>query len=275
MQSKRNRTPRDRSRRLVCPARRGFTLMEMMVVIGLVALMATMALPSIMALFNAGADAQAYNLISAQLTAARALAIEKSIYAGVHVQLAARELTDRDDADEGPRLRTEACYSGIILYRPSKEKFWLHGEPRRTPGSIAYGKVAVSGSGSTVNNAGRYTGDASDLRKFTTFTVVFSPQGSAIRRLPGKSGGLLVEFDEDDPAFKTKQILDTRDIAGSRQIWDFRDVTGGEEAVTALCVFDMGEYMVADQVGSATKYLDESASVIPLNIHTGQLYPRE
>jgi len=247
--------------------RPGFTLMEMMVVIGLIALMATMALPSIIAMFNSGADAQAYNLISAQLTAARALAIEKSSYAGVHVQIADPDI----DPDYRPGLKTEVCYSALVLYHPTDRKFRVHSEPRRTPGAMAYGKVTDGDGASVGTGAGGFTGDAKDVEKFTCFTVVFSPSGAAVRRVEGQN----IIFHPDDPIFKVQTVVAT-DIAGSRQLWD-RALTGGnsgQQAVTALCLFDLAQY-VPRSVGDRTTYLDENARYLPLNVHTGQLFPRE
>ena len=81
----------------------GFTLLEMMVVIGLVSMMVAMSLPSVVALFDAGADAQAYNLITAQLTAARAQAVVGNTYSGIHIQLADALATAEQGVAQAPR----------------------------------------------------------------------------------------------------------------------------------------------------------------------------
>ncbi|MBL7133291.1 MAG: hypothetical protein ISS78_04280, partial [Phycisphaerae bacterium] len=72
------------------PPRRtvGFTLIELMVVLVLVMLISAIALPSVARIFDSGADAMAYNLISAQLESARMYALENGTPAGIHVQLA-------------------------------------------------------------------------------------------------------------------------------------------------------------------------------------------
>ena len=233
--------------------RRGFTLMEMMVVIGLVALMATMALPSIVSLFNSGADAQAYNLIAAQLTAARALAIEKSTYAGVHVQMA--------DMRARPELKSEACFSALVLYNPRERYFELYDQPRRTPGSMAFGKVT-----------GTYDNTAKTLYEFTSFTVAFSSAGSAVRQIEGET----IRFNPQDPAFDPDDHVDANDIAGSRRLWEW-DRTGGTDGrrgVIALCIFDLGQYLPRAD-GKRVQYLKDNARFLPLNVHTGQLFPRE
>jgi len=253
-------------------AGRGFTLMEMVVVIGLVALMTSLALPSIIALYNSGADAQAYNLIAAQLTAARALAIERGTYAGVHVQLAdagktlgSRELLRPDEEN--------VCYSAMVLYNPRRRHFNIYSQPRRVPGSIAFGKLTDE----TVDaGSGTYKGRAGTKEVFTTFTVVFSPRGSAVKSVEGRP----VQFDDHDRVFSDEGV-DPNDllITGSQRLWHMDPNTTtsycqNQYAVTALTLFDMGEYLGV-RGGKRTKYLNENAQFLPLNVHTGQLLSRE
>ena len=66
----------------------GFTLIELMVVLAIISLLAGIAIPTLAKLFGAGAAEEAHNILSAQLSAARALAVGKGTYAGVHIQLA-------------------------------------------------------------------------------------------------------------------------------------------------------------------------------------------
>ncbi|MGB2824952.1 MAG: prepilin-type N-terminal cleavage/methylation domain-containing protein [Phycisphaerae bacterium] len=253
-------------------AHRGFSLMEMVVVIGLVALMASLALPSIIALYNAGADAQAYNLIAAQLTAARALAIEKATYAGVHVQLA--------DAKDGARLlrpdMENVCYSAIVLYDSRMRRFDIYGQLRRVPGSMAFGKLTER----TVNSGdGTYRSDAADKEVFTTFTVVFSPRGSAVKSVHGSP----VWFNGEHPIFSDAGVdTNTLRVTGSQRLWEWANVdpngSAGQDdcwAVTALTLFDIGDYLGGANPSARVKYLNESAQFLPLNVHTGQLFMRE
>jgi len=240
-----------------------FSLMEMVVVIGLVALMATIALPSIIALYNAGADSQAYNLIAAQLTAARALAIEKSTFAGVHVQLA-------DAKEAGQLLRADLehiCFSAIILYSPRERHFNIYGQARRLPGSIALGKLTDD----TISDDS-YQADATDPEIFTTFSIVFSPTGSAVRSVNGRP----VRFNANHPIFSDFTV-DPNDIlyTGSQRLWDFEDANNeakNQYPITALTLFDMGDYLGAD---SKASYLNENGQFLPLNVYTGQLFARE
>ncbi|HDZ21291.1 hypothetical protein LCGC14_0181500 [marine sediment metagenome] len=65
---------------------RGLTLVEMTIVLGLVIMVATAAMPSIMKIVDANAYAQAENLMAAQLRGARATAVFNQLYSGVHHQ---------------------------------------------------------------------------------------------------------------------------------------------------------------------------------------------
>jgi len=246
--------------------------MEMVVVIGLVALMASLALPSIIALYKAGADRQAYNLIAAQLTAARALAIEKSTFAGVHVQLA-----DARSTGGGGLLRPgeeNICYSAIVLYNPWMRRFNIYGQARRVPGSIAFGKLTEE---TVSSGTGTYKSGAGSKEAFTTFTVVFSPRGSAVKSVYGER----VEFNPGHPIFSDDAVdANAMFVTGSRRLWymDPNTVNSycqNQYAVTALTLFDIGDYLGATSSGKRIKYLNENAQFLPLNVHTGQLFSRE
>lgn len=259
---------------------RGFTLLEMMVVIGLVALMASMALPSIVALFNSGADAQAYNLISAQITAARAKAVLSSTYAGVHVQMA-DALNETEDGLLRPELK-EVCFSGMIVYDSEKKYFDLIPgmAPQRVPGNIAFGYAseAISGTDNacrldaTIGNSATslFEGAATGtITKFTTFSVIFNPLGAVTRFVNGDP----IKFNDQSPIFND---VATTEVArfGSKRLWRLAntDYVQDRYAATAITMFDIAEYSSAS---NKVAYLNENAQLLPLNVHTGQLYKRD
>ncbi|MEI7836226.1 MAG: prepilin-type N-terminal cleavage/methylation domain-containing protein, partial [Planctomycetota bacterium] len=66
--------------------RGAFTLVEMIVTICVIALLTSIAMPALVQLFRSGADAQAYNIVSVELTNARSNALQKGVYSGVHFQ---------------------------------------------------------------------------------------------------------------------------------------------------------------------------------------------
>lgn len=274
------------------PARAGgFTLLEMMVVIGLVSLMVSMSLPSVMALFNAGADAQAYNLITAQLTAARARAVVNGTYSGIHVQLADAPLVETDGSEFPTLLRPElqgVCFSGMLEYDPNTRSFDLLTAPTRIPGSIAFGYASKGITGSNANSGldatlgendqNPFTNAAGTLSKFTTFSVIFNPVGAVTRFVDGEA----IRLNPQSKTFSDYGVsLIDRELYGSQRIW--RMTTAGSAfnyvqdryGVTALTLFNFTEYEAAGNNSKRVSYLNENAQILPLNVHTGQLFKRD
>ena len=230
---------------------RAFTLVELLVVIGLIVLLAAVALPSIVKIFGSGADAQAYNQLSAQLVAARALAVQGATYAGVHVQMA--------DGLARPNL-ANTCWAAVVIYDPSTSTPSFHVpdgyEPKRVPGNIAFGEVSAQFVNGGSYNSGRM--DATEeIEDFTTFTIVFSPSGSLVTRINGDP----VSLDTARRPF----------TAGS--LWDSADVDG-KDGVTAVTQFDYSQFIIRPANNRAA-YLDEYGQFLAINVHTGQMFPRE
>jgi len=250
-------------------ARRGFTLVEMMVVMGIIVLVCSMALPSIIRLFNAGSDAQAYNLLAAHLVAARALAIQNNAPAGVHVRM----------ADNLTLLATKpelanVCYMGVVQAvntAPAGATIqWRFGPgggyyPVRVPGTMAFGQLDhrhtttsndfLSGTAyvSIADGIG-LTG----IRDFTTFTIAFTGGGAVVARPDG--GDVLMD-------------LSTALYAGATALWDatFPDTENGAMSVA---MFDYVE-LRARSAGDRATYLNENGQILAVNIFTGQLFPRK
>jgi len=230
---------------------KAFTLIELIVTISIITLVASIAAPSVMGIFSAGADAQAYNLLAAQLRAARALAIENSTYAGVHVQMA-----DRSGLED-------TCWSAVVIHDPSNSGntstifYFVPAtgfEPQRVPGSLAFGKLTdafVTDTGST----GYYEDiEDVDINDFTTFTIVFSPAGRV-------DTDLTVAYDAGEAIFDPNE---------SAYLWDDPPDANGVWVVT---MFDYMQFNARDAAGRAD-YLDETGQFLPVNRYTGQLFER-
>ncbi len=246
----------------------GFTLAEMLVTISLIVLIASIALPSVMGLFSAGADAQAYNILAAQLIAARALAITEGTYTGVHVQMADPTATRNPDEN--------TCWIALTIYRdlsagppnPPDMKFVLAEgySPRKVPGNIAFGQLNGSRIRTFVSGS-QYVnlGNEIFVQDFCSFTVIFSPSGSVVTTVNGQS----VQFDDspqDGSIFR-----DGHD----GQLWDFNVANAGmmgEWGATAVTMFNYIEFRGASDQAA---YLSESGQFLPINVYTGQLLPRK
>ncbi len=235
---------------------RGFTLVEMLVVIAIVVLVLGMALPSITGIFTAGADSQAYNLIASQLSAARALAIQEGTYAGVHVQMG-NEATDSDLKD--------TCWAAVMQYdtslSPAAFRLADGFTPRQIPGRYAFGEV----SGAFITASAFDNLSDTNLDNFTSFTVVFSPNGAVVKQVNNAN----IQFD-----------IASIDSLFLNSLW----VNHGnlvEAGATALTLFSYKEFREFDSITSDTAretarqdYLDTNADLIPLNVYTGQLFER-
>lgn len=231
---------------------RGFTMLELMFVCGIIALVATLIIPSILSIFNAGADAQAYNILASQVAAARAVAIQNATYAALHVQ----------QADDG----TGACYAAVMALDPNYGKFYLASgyAPVRMPGGIVFGEVNAN----CISTTGQYFYDATHQGltdpNFTTFTFIFTPQGEMTRR----AGMALLQFDNTDPIFAT----------GAGHLWNYTLATSKVPNLGATCctMFQWGQYNAIRNNPSANlaAWFNENGVFLPVNTQTGQLFPR-
>jgi hypothetical protein len=156
--------------------------------------------------------------------------------------------------------------------------------PRPVPGNIAFGQVTsgLNGAERTIgdNADSPYSGDASNKVRFTTFTVVFTASGSAVKSVDCKEWS----SDRKSGAATTKVIYDksdgvfTENVSGygpMTQLWDW-STANGHYATTAVTLFDMSKYATTiREGGSPLSYLNKNAQLLPLNINTGQMFVRE
>jgi len=245
--------------------REAFTLIEMLVVIAIIVLAAGAALPSIVTIFARGAETQTYNVLSAQLTAARALAIRQAKYTAVHVQPA-----HWADAN-APYLAEmkDAFFSAVMIYDSDEQAFRLAQgfTPRRLPGTSALGQVddefVIFGSGAAVYDRTRFQ-SATDIEDFTTLSIVFSPRGSVVRN----AGGRDVIFYDEDPVF----FNDPNEVPlPETKLWDVGRANEDENGTSAVVIFDYAKFKAA-AVDGRRDFLKDNGRLVPVNIHTGQLF---
>ena len=231
--------------------RAAFTLIELLVVITMILLAMTIALPSMMSAFRSGADAQAVNIVSATCSAARVLAFKEGLYTCVHHQLAT-----------GPKSGGGG-YLAICIRDPNTGLFRLAPgyDPQQLPGDMALGDV----SSYTVDASGFKLVAGTDPGLLMCFSIVFSPVGKVVVQIEGQPA----KFDQNDPAFRTNDA--------NTQIWDINVANpggAGKPGSSAMTVFHYGQYLARSAADRQT-YLNQNGQFLPVNVHTGQLYPRK
>jgi prepilin-type N-terminal cleavage/methylation domain-containing protein len=234
------------------PGRSAFTLIELLVVISIILLLATVALPSIVKLFTAGSESQAFNILAAQVLAARAQAIQKSTYAAVHIQR----------ADPNSPSNSPGAYAAVMILAPNGLFHLAPGyQPRRMPGMIAFGEL----SDDFVDfDTGMYNFIGGTADDFTSLTIVFAANGSIVRDV---NGGPVV-FD-DDKLFNNMvhTFLWDRNIANGSG--DPATAGPPEYGVGALVMFEYDRFA---QALGLDEFFQTNGRLIPLNLHTGQMF---
>ncbi|MGC9454194.1 MAG: pilus assembly FimT family protein [Phycisphaerae bacterium] len=232
-----------------------FTLVELMVVITVIVIVAGIALPSAVQLIRSGAQEQAYNMLSAQLASARALAMLEATYAGVHIQPAAQQRVDDGELPE------DTVYSSVVLYDRQEGYFDIPDgfDPEPLPGKMAFGEISNDFVSDNEYRNGMF-GNQNDIDDFTTFTIVFAPDGSVVLNVEGRP----VEFNTSEDGF----------FRGPDRLWDGDLANEDGEGVRAVCLFEYTDFIIRDG-GGRRDLLNESGRFLPVNIHTGQVFPRQ
>jgi len=245
----------------------GFTLIELAVALTVILLIVSMVVPTLTKMLSSRSAEEAFNLVAAQLTAARAEAISADTYAGIHVQLGAGE--DIKDS----------AYSMVIMIEPETEilkdnpVFTRHPDflPHELPGGTAMGELTddfvrdnttSTGSGQSAQQetSGEYKniGTEANLQDFCAFSIVFSPDGSVATQV--KDGKVM--FSSSDPMF-----------TGNTKLWE-HSYANNEPGIMAFTMFD---YRKLEKLESADRvtFLNETGQFLPVNMHTGQLFDRQ
>jgi len=252
---------------------RGFTLVEMLIVVALISLLAMIAVPSFIGMFSAGAESQAYNAVSALLNSARAHALKTNNYVAVHFQ----------PADPAGAAKSDNGYAAILEYDPKSKTFktpllkydqnsdtyvivpTTSFVPAALPAGVGVGQLSDDYIGGDTYKSGMFDDDTA-MRKFMTFTVVFSPQGTVVLKVNGEN----VKFDTGVGSYFYGD--------GTSKLWEPDSGTLGYDiqnnaGVRAITIFSRTKTEPLDGTGRQS-YLNTSAPFLPVNSYTGQLFPR-
>ncbi|OQB86969.1 MAG: hypothetical protein BWX88_00834 [Planctomycetes bacterium ADurb.Bin126] len=263
----------------------GFTLMELLVVIGVIALVATLAVPSIGAFMSGGAESQAVNYLTAICSAARAEAIRSHNHVAVHIQMEASYLNSTwltnldkrcyvmvlgyDKASGTFRGITQATENALGAAWPHRGQIFM---PKPLPGGLAFGEfsskfVDINNSTPSHNIINMNTLD--NVGDFTSLTILFTPSGSVARNAPSTAGNV---------SGKIKFLTTDSLFVGDERLWiiDTANVDGtGEPGVNAVFLVKTAELAAAPNNAGRNLYIQNNAQRLAINNHTGQLFALE
>lgn len=226
-----------------------FTMIEMLLVLAVIAILGAIVLPSMVGLFTAGADAQAYNVLAGQLAAARSLAIQQRTYAGVHAQRA-------DPNGQHLKALADTCFTAVVWHDPNDtadpNRFTLAEgfSPQKLPGFMAFGRVDDP---FFADPSGPY--DPAEIAKdsFTSLTFVFDSAGQL-------AVGQTVNFLDDDPSHPAFYSAEKNNRG---YLWN----PTVAQSVAAAVMFDYGKFpALPDQ---RPDFLTKSGQIIAVNQYTG------
>jgi len=181
---------------------RGFTLVELLVVMGIIVLLMAIGVPSVTALMNSGKLSNTRQAVASAVAAARAVAVDESVpasgdaaFAGAAVVVKPRLNADGDlvAADLVVAAHDDEDGSNNPIYEASS---------RVTTLSLVTGTMAVG-------VFRKDTGDGSELNLLTPpFAIRFDAEGVLVTTDPDASGHQAVRYDMDgNDAISGSEVL--------------------------------------------------------------------
>jgi len=261
----------------------GFTLIEILIVIAIIALVMLIVLPSVSKLFAAQAMVQGRNLIDAQIKTARSLAIRDRRYTGVHfqrhwdtgeywsaiVQVSSEVELGRSAGDSMPSVPTNCDWGSSRAMRMVEGT-----AATRMPGSLGVGLVGAALGNDYSGLSSIDTPNMTAEVAFTTFTVLFDPDGR-LATAGGESPSIPF-IRGDSGVYWCSPLFDNQNGDVEREIWELPP--GADRYVTAVCLFDNTVFETlpmggtgAPVPGTKEYYLNESARFLVVSPYVGGL----
>lgn len=250
----------------------GFSLIELIVALGIIAALAAIAIPSIKAMQKSFDSTGAESMIGAALSTARTIAIKEQKYAGVRFQKA--YTPDNSSIPDMPQYM-------IFIVKDYDTKHHMENLFRVVPG---YKPIKLPANTNItdmhvddVNFAGDdKINDPCELTDATTFSILFSPVGKLVNheiRVRNKAGeanpSTPVDSDHDDVFNSTDNIINN-----NLGLFVQDDDPGlglyKEQSRKKFKIYDSDKLKKMDKDKRYTNYLKE-LKFICLNPYTGEI----
>jgi prepilin-type N-terminal cleavage/methylation domain-containing protein len=250
----------------------GFSLIELLVALGIIAALTALAIPSIKAIQKSFDSTGAESMISAALSTARTIAISQQKYAGVRFQKAYNGtniadadqymifiINNEDDTTLGDR------YIAIKGYKPIK-----------LPANSGVMDFKVGNANDEIKTDGMINNNDA-LTDTTTFSVIFSPSGKIVTHdvQTRNKDNVTSGTGSDDTVFNTKdKIIDTTNPAG-QFLQDYTSRTyglGKEPSRRQFVIYECEKLKKLDENKRYEQYLKSlKSNIVSLNPYTGEI----
>jgi len=254
----------------------GLTIIELLVVVGIIAAMAVISIPAIRAMQNSFDSTGTTSMISAALSTARTLAISRQQYVGVRFQ-SAGDMNDVLNADQ---------YMIFIIY-DKDQTGWVCGfmavegyKPMKLPENIGVidKTVRTPHNATVIDCGGSYTENSLtnfntnvDIVDTTTFSIVFSPAGKlVIHEVRCRNKDKATDGSSTDAIFNEKSDIETDPPTGMF-VEDYLtdgDGLGVETSRNQFYIYNRQELRKITDTTQRWNYINSIESVF-INPYTG------